>query len=302
MKSFVLTISLSLLFLFAASAQELNCRISVVSPQVQGTNKKVFESMQKDLYEFMNNRKWTDNVFSVDERIECNILINISEQISSDEFKGTLQIQCNRPVFGTNYNTVLLNYKDNDIHFRYIEFQSMDFNENSHIANLTSIMAFYAYIVLGLDYDTFSPQGGSVYFQKAEKIVSNAQSATETGWKAYESQKNRYWLIENILSSKYAPVRDFFYSYHRQGFDIMSEKQAEGRAMISESLKGLQKVYREKPSPFMNYLQLVFDAKSDEFVNVFSESFPDEKAAVVNLLKEIDAANAGKYQKIMQSQ
>jgi hypothetical protein len=285
-----------------ASAQELNCRISVVSPQVQGTNKRVFESMQKDLYEFINNRKWTDNVFSVDERIECNILINISEQISSDEFKGSLQVQCNRPVFNTNYNSVLLNYKDNDIHFRYVEFQPMEFNENSHLSNLTSIVAYYIYIILGLDYDTFSPQGGTLYFQKAEKIVQNAQSAVETGWKAFESQKNRYWLVENILNSKYGPVRDFYYTYHREGMDILAEKQAEARSIIAESLKLLQKVYREKPSPFMNYLQIVFDAKSDEFVNIFSESFPDEKAQVVNLLKESDPANAAKYQRIMTSQ
>lgn len=282
-----------------AFSQELNCRISVVSPQVQGTNKKVFESMQKDLYEFINNRKWTDNVFAIDERIECNFLINITEQVSSDEFKGTLQIQCNRPVFNTNYNSVLLNYKDNDIHFRYIEFQPMDFSENSHLSNLTSIIAFYVYIVLGLDYDTFSSQGGTVYFQKAEKIVQNAQSAVENGWKAFESQKNRYWLIENILNSKYSPIRDFYYTYHREGMDILAEKQADARAVIAESLKLLQKVFREKPSPFMNYLQVVFDAKSDEFANIFTESFPDEKAQVVNILKEIDPANAAKYQRIM---
>ena len=290
------------LFTLVVNAQELNCRISVVSPQVQGTNKNVFESMQKDLYEFINNRKWTDNVFAMDERIECNILINISEQISGDEFKGTLQIQCNRPVFNTNYNSVLLNYKDNDIHFRYVEFQPMEFSENTHLSNLTSIIAFYIYVIIGLDYDTFSSQGGTVYFQKAEKIVQNAQSAVESGWKAFESQRNRYWLIENILNSKYSPVRDFYYTYHREGMDILAEKQADARAVIAESLKLLQKVFREKPSPFMNYLQIVFDAKSDEFANIFTESFPDEKAQVVNILKEIDPANAAKYQRIMASQ
>jgi hypothetical protein len=282
--------------------QDVNCRIQVISQQIQGTNKQVFESMQKDIYEFVNNRKWTEHVFSIDERIEINIMINLTEQVSSDEFKGTMQIQSNRPVFNTNYNSVLLNYKDNDIHFRYVEFQAMDFSENSHLSNLTSILAFYIYLSLGMDYDSFSLEGGTAYFQKAEKIVTNAQNAQEKGWKAYEGQKNRYWLIENILNAKYAPVREFNYRYHRLGLDIMAEKPAEGRSEIAEDFKLLQKVFREKPSPFMNFLQLVFDAKSDEFVNLFSESFPDEKTRVYNILKEIDPANSGKYLKITKEQ
>jgi len=255
--------------------------------------------MQKDLYEFLNNRKWTDNVFSNDERIECTILINLTEQVSVDEFKGTMQIQSNRPIFNTNFNSVLLNYKDNDIDFHYVEFQTMEFTENSNLSNLTSLLAYYAYLIIGLDYDTFSPEGGTPYFQKAEKIVTNAQNATEKGWKSFEGQKNRYWVIENILNSKYGPVRDFYYHYHRLGMDIMADKAADGRSEIAEDLKLLQKVFREKPSQFMNYLQMVFDAKSDEFVNVFSESFPDEKTRVCAILKEIDPANSTKYQKIM---
>lgn len=279
--------------------QELNCRIQVVSQQIQSSNKHIFESMQKDLYEFINNRKWTENVFSNDERIECNILINLTEQISTDEYKGTMQIQSNRPVFNSNFNSVLFNYKDNDIQFNYVEFQPMEFNENSSLSSLTSLLAYYSYIIIGLDYDSFSPEGGTPYFQKAEKIVTNAQNLTQKGWKSFEGQKNRYWLIENIMNSKYGPVRDFYYKYHRLGLDVMNEKPADGRAEIAEDLKLLQKVYREKPSQFMNFLQIVFDAKADEFVNVFSESFPDEKARVNTLLKEIDPANSTKYQKII---
>ncbi len=280
-------------------AQELNCRIQVVSQQIQTSNKHIFESMQKDLYEFVNNRKWTDNVFSNDERIECTIMINLTEQISTDEYKGTMQVQANRPVFNSNYNSVLFNYKDNDIQFRYVEFQPMEFSENSFVSNLTSLLSYYSYLIIGLDYDSFSPEGGTPYFQKAEKIVTNAQNAQEKGWKSFEGQKNRYWLIENILNSKYGPVRDFYYRYHRLGMDVMAEKAADGRTEIAEDLKLLQKVYREKPSQFMNYLQVVFDAKADEFVNVFSESFPDEKTRVSNILKEIDPANSTKYQRIM---
>lgn len=280
------------------SGQELNCRIQVVSQQIQTSNKHIFESMQKDLYEFINNRKWTENVFSNDERIECTILINLTEQVSTDEYKGTMQVQANRPVFNSNYNSVLLNYKDNDIQFRYVEFQPMEFNENSFVSNLTSLLAYYTYLIIGLDYDSFSSEGGTPYFQKAEKIVTNSQNAQEKGWKSFEGQKNRYWLIENILNSKYGPVRDFYYRYHRLGMDIMAEKAADARIEIAEDIKLLQKVYREKPSQFMNYLQVVFDAKSDEFVNVFSESFPDEKTRISNLLKEIDPANSSKYQRI----
>jgi hypothetical protein len=283
-------------FLFG---QELNCRVQVVSQQIQSSNKHIFESMQKDLYEFLNNRKWTDNVFSNDERIECTIMINLTEQLSADEYKGTMQIQSNRPVYNSNFNSVLLNYKDNDIQFRYVEFQPMEFNENSSVSNLTSLLAYYAYIIIGLDYDSFSPEGGTPYFQKAEKIVTNSQNAQEKGWKSFEGQKNRYWLVENILNSKYGPVRDFYYRYHRLGLDVMTEKSADARTEIAEDLKLLQKVFREKPSPFMNYLQIVFDAKSDELVNVFSESYPDEKTRVNTLLKEIDPANSGKYQKIV---
>lgn len=282
-----------------AHLQELNCRVQVFAQQIQTSNKHIFESMQKDIYEFINNRKWTDHVFSYDERIECSILINITEQISADQYKGTMQIQAIRPVYNTNYNSVIINLKDNDIQFNYVEFQSMDFNENVFTSNLTSLLAYYVYIILGFDYDTFSLYGGTPYFQKAEKIVQNAQNAQEKGWKSFESQKNRYWLVENALNSKYAPIREFLYRYHRLGLDIMHNKQADGRAEIADALLLLQKIYREKPSPFMMLLQMIFDAKSDEFVQLFSESFPDEKSRVVAILKEIDPTNSNKYQRIL---
>ncbi|NSW45014.1 MAG: DUF4835 family protein [Bacteroidales bacterium] len=287
------------IFLNACYAQELNCRIQVFSQQIQTSNKHIFESMQKDLYEFMNNRKWTDHVYTYDEKIECTILINLTEQISADQYKGTMQIQSIRPIFNSNYNSVMLNLKDNDIQFNYQEFQALEFNENTFGSNLVSLLAYYAYIIIGFDYDSYSLMGGTPYFQKAEKIVQNAQNAQEKGWKSYESQKNRYWLVENLLNSKYAPIREFNYKYHRLGLDIMAEKQAEGRAQIADALTLIQKVYRDKPSPFMMLLQILFDAKSDEFVQVFSESFPDEKARIANLLKEVDPTNANKYQRIL---
>lgn len=293
------SIIVSFFLFYSLNAQELNCRVQVYSQQIQTTNKHIFESMQKDIYEFINNRKWTEHVYSYDERIECSILINISEQVSTDQYRGTIQVQAIRPIFNTNYNSVLLNLKDNEIQFNYVEFQSMDFNENSFTSNLTSLLAYYVYIILGFDYDTYSLMGGTPYFQKAEKIVQNAQNAQEKGWKSFESQKNRYWLVENLLNSKYSPIRDFLYRYHRLGLDIMHNKQADGRNEIAESLLLLQRVYREKPSPFMMLLQIVLDAKSDELVQVFSESFPEEKVRAVNILKEIDPTNSGKYQRIL---
>src|SRR3989339_2053755 len=167
-----LFITLFILINTSLFSQELNCRIQLMHQQIQGTNVKVFETLQTALYEFMNNKKWTDHVYSMEERIECNIMINLTEQVSQDEFKGTIQVQATRPVFNTSYTSVLFNHMDNNMHFKYVEFQSLEFSETTHMSNLTSILAYYAYIILGLDYDTFSPKGGYEFFQKAEKIVN----------------------------------------------------------------------------------------------------------------------------------
>jgi len=298
-----ITITLLILIPFQIFSQELKCNVQVVSQQIQGTNKQVFQTLQTAIYEFMNTIVWTNHIYGIDERIECNLLFNITDQISADEFKGTLQIQSRRPIYNTNYNTVMFNYMDNDIHFRYVEFEPLQFDETQHLSNLTSLLAFYAYIILGLDYDSFSYEGGTAYFQMAENIVNNAQNAREVGWKAFEStsHKNRYWLINDILDDKYAPIREFIYRYHRHGLDVMDEKVVEGRGVIAESLENLQKIYREKPDPFMQILKIILDAKADEFVNIFSESFVEEKNRVVTILQEIDPSNQPKYQRILSS-
>lgn len=290
-------INLSAIF---ASAQELRCNISINTQQIQGSNKKVFTTLQSALYEFMNNRAWTSHTYAMNERIECNILINIQEQSGADEFRGTLQVQSRRPVYNSSYNTVMLNYLDQNFNFKYIEYEVIELNENTHQSNLASVLAFYAYIILGLDYDSFSNEGGTEFFTKAEKIVTNAQASSDRGWKPFEARnnKNRYWLVKNILDKRYAPLREFNYRYHRLGLDLMESKPTEGRNEIEESLQLLQKVYREKPDPYLHYLNVIFDAKADELVNIFSEALPDEKARVVQLLNEIDNANAAKYNKI----
>jgi hypothetical protein len=285
-------------------AQELKCNVQISSQQIQGSNKQVYQTLQNAIFEFMNNRIWTNNVFAPEERIECNILFNITEQVSADEFRGTLQIQSRRPIYSTNYNTVMLNYLDNDIHFRYVEFDPLEFDLNSNISNLTSILAYYAYVVLALDYDSFAFKGGTSLWQAAEKIVDNSQNAQERGWKPFEntSHRNRYWIVKDFLDSDYAPCRDFIYRYHRHGLDAMDSKVVEGRAEIAKSLELLQKIYRDKPDPFLQPLHLIFDSKSDEIVKVFSESFPEEKSRMFQLLTEIDQANANKYKVIMETQ
>ncbi|MBN2612839.1 MAG: DUF4835 family protein [Bacteroidales bacterium] len=281
--------------------QELICNVQVITQQIQGTNKQVFQTLQTAINEFMNNTSWTGHNFAVHERIECTMLFNLKEQLGVDEFKGSLQIQARRPVFNSSYNSVMLNYVDNDLHFRYVEFQPLEFSETQHLSNLTSILAYYAYIIIGMDYDSFSPEGGTPFFQQAENIVNNAQNAAERGWRAMEStsRKNRYWLVSSILNEDFAPVRDFFYKYHRLGLDMMHEKTNEARNGIAEYLKLLQQVSRDKPDPFMFYLQVVLDAKSDEFVNIFKESFQDEKTRVFALLNEIDPSHKSKYEQII---
>ncbi len=291
----VLLFSVSL----AIGAQEFQCAVQVVSPQIQGSNKKVFETLQTAIMEFMNNQKWTNDKFAPEERIDCNIMINVAEMISIDEFKGTFQIQARRPVYDSNYYTVLLNHQDQDFHFKYVEFEPLIYNPNNFESNLVAVLAYYANIVLGLDYDSYSNNGGTQFFQTAEQIVNRAQGAREAGWKSFESQRNRYWLIENILNEYHRPLRQCMYEYHRKGLDRMSDKAEEGRAEIAKSLELIRKVHRQRPSSF--FTQVFFTAKSDELVNIFEESFSMEKGRVVELLQEVDPGNNKKYEKILSS-
>ena len=294
------TIILIGLFFFSyyASGQEFRCNVSVSSSRIEGTYKQIFESMRKDIYEFMNNRKWSDNVFTMDERIECTLFIQITEQISADEFKGTVQVQLNRPVFNSSYDSPLLNIKDNDLQFRYVEFQPMEFDETSNTNPLTNLLAYYANVILGFDYDTYSPLGGTAYFQKARDIVNKSQNSREKGWRAFEGNYNRFWLIENLTNKAYGPFRELMYRYHRLGLDVMSDKPDIGRAEIADAIKNMQRVYRAKPDTYVN--RIFFDAKSDEIVNVFSKGSTEEKSRVMVILVECDPSNSGKYEKIME--
>lgn len=277
--------------------------MQVSGQRIQGSNREVFQTMQKELYEFMNNTVWTNHVYSYSERIDCNILINLTEQLSADEFRGTIQINARRPVYNTTYNTTMLNFVDNSFQFRYVEFIPLEFDPSIHRSNLTSVLAYYAYIILGFDYDSFSPMGGTEYFEMAERIVSNAQNAPVPGWKPYDGSRNRnrYWLIKNILDREYSNVRQFVYDYHVKGLDKLESNITESRTGMVETLRLLQSVHRRRPDPFMYYLLIVMEAKSDEIINVFSDAFPEERSRVVEILTEIDPANKSNYEKIMQN-
>ncbi len=285
---------------FTLQAQELRCNIQITTQNLQGSNKQIFQTLQSSINEFMNGRAWSNYKFSNNERIECSLMFNI-QSYSGDQCKGTLTLQVRRPVFNSSFNTVLLNYIDNDIDFTYLEYEPLEFSETAHLSNLTSVLAYYAYIILGLDFDSFGLKSGTEFFQKAEKVVNNAQNAKERGWRAGEStsRRNRYWLVHNILDEEYAPVREFLYNYHRLGLDLMYDKPVEGRLAIAESFILLQDLFKSRPDPFMHFFQVVLDAKSDEFVSIFKESMDDEKRRVTAVLNQIDPTHADKYRTIL---
>lgn len=290
---FLLCVSLT----FSLFSQEILCNVQVNAAQIQTSDRKIFQTMQTSVYEFVNNTKWTDRVIQNEERIECTMLISIQERISNDEFKGSIQIQSTRPIYGTSYKSTMFNYIDNNFRFKYLEYQPLEFSETTHLSNLTSVIAFYVNIILGLDFDSFSDQGGIEYFVKAQNIVNNCQNASEVGWKAFESDKNRYWIAHDFLESRYGLVHDVLYRYHRLGLDKLGENPDDARFEITESIEELRRVYRESPTAFI--LKLFFDAKAEEISKIYSEAFPNEQARIVQTLVEIDPSNSSLYQSII---
>jgi hypothetical protein len=297
-KIFSILIIIVLLDNFILNCQELKCSISINSSQIQGTNKDVFNTLTSAVNDFMNNTIWTNNVFEVSERIECNMYINLTEQVTTETFKGTIQIQSNRPIFGSAYNSVMFNYMDNNFSIRYKEFDPLEFSESSYISNLTSILAYYAYIVIGLDFDSYSLKGGTPYFQKADKIVSNAQAGGELGWNMSDTKgerKNRYWLVNNILSPDYEPLRVFNYNYHRLGLDVMNQSVERGRLVIKNQVDELDRFYNSKPDPFLHYFLVLINTKGDEIVQIFSQAPVEDKKKIFTIMVKIDPANPSKY-------
>ena len=298
-KTRIAILTLSLLLLGNVMiAQEIKCDIRVNANQVSGTDRTVFQNMQTALYEFVNNTKWTNINFKTTERIECSLAITIKERRGTDSFTADLNLALRRPCYKASYTTPILNYLDQNFYFDYMEGVPLDFSVNTHMSDLTSTLAFYVYMFLGLDFDSFSLNGGAPFFAAAQKVVDNAQSSSQPGWKAFDGNKNRYWMAENLNSSTYAPLHQFLYEYHRLGLDVMSEHPDEGRAAILKSLEYLQAVYSSHPTCFV--LQLIIEAKRDEIINVFSEGTQQEKTKASNIMKEIDPSKSSKYDAILQ--
>jgi len=288
--------SLLLLATFS-NAQELNCNVTVNSAQIQSSDKKIYTTLQNSIYEFMNNTRWANDQFTNAERIECSIQITISERVSNDDFKASIQVQSRRPVFKTSYYSPMININDESFQFRYIEFQTIEFNESGTNPSLSAVLAYYAYLIIGLDYDSFSPMGGSFYHQKTQTIVANMQNSPDRGWRAFESTRNRYWMSENMNNPIFKPMREFYYNYHRRALDIMADKNEEAIGIIADAIESLKPMHNDKPGSYL--AQTVFFTKADEIVNIFSGAFPDVKPRVLNTLNEVDPANGTKYQNIM---
>ena len=284
------------LFTQSGFSQEFICQVSINTAKIQSSDKHKYETLQKALYEFVNNRKWTNYQYKPEERIECSILFTLDDPGASPDLKGTLNVQLRRPVYKTAYNTVLFNYIDKDILFTYTENEPLDYVENTFISSLTSLVGYYINIFLALDADSYSMKGGSEYLTKANAIVNTCQNRSETGWKAFESQRNRFWLVENIQNGAYSKVREFWYKYHRLGLDVMSDNLEGGRQAITESLELLQMLNRDKPGLFI--VSLIVQAKADEIINIYSKASPQDKTKVTAIMRELDPANASKYQVI----
>lgn len=286
---------------FLVNAQELNCQVSVITDaklEVTSVEQDIFKQLEQAVFDIMNNTKWTKDNFEVEERINCNIQIQISSIPESGTYSGSMQIQSSRPVFNSSYNTTVFNFQDDDISFDFSRNALLVYAPNQFRDNLTSILAFYAYFIIGMDYDTFSKDGGTQYFTEAQQIVSLAQSSGYAGWKSNESGKrNRYWLVDNILHQLFAPLRLCSYEYHRNGLDQLYENPEEARKSIKLALDRLMKVAATRPNSLnmLNFLQ----AKSNELKNLFQEAEQREKNEIVNLLKRLDPANSSKYQEIL---
>ncbi len=294
-------IQLLLAFLFLgmhmASSQELNCNVTVIRPQVQGSETRIFETMENVIFEFVNNQRWTNDIFEVHERIECNMLLTITEGApGATLFRGNLQVQSFRPVHNASLKSQVINLVDNDIEFTFVENAILRFTPDYFTDNLTSILAFYAYMIIGYDYDSFSLEGGTRYFQLAQQVVNNASNAPQAGWKGFEGDRNRFWMVDNILHQTFKPFRKMLYEYHRLGLDIMYDKFDEGREMVIQSLDQLRSVHQIKPLSYN--MTIFFLAKNDEIINIFSKAQGNEKNQIYQIGELLDPGNLSKYNKL----
>ena len=274
-------------------AQELNCTVTVIAPQISNVDVSRFDALEDGIREFMNGRRWTNDNFEFEERIECTLQLTVSEAIGSTVFKGSMQVQSSRPVFNSDYNTPVLLVNDGDIQFEWLDNSTILFNPGQHRDNLSSLLAYYAYMILGMDYDTFSLEGGTPHFLQAQAIVANAQNAGERGWKASQGKQNRYWLVENHLSQTFRPVRICLYNYHRKGLDVLFQDIEGGRLTIAEALIDMRSTNRIRPGSYN--IQVFFLSKSDEIINIFSPAPDAERGRLLPILKQLDPGNIQSY-------
>ncbi len=286
-------------------SQELKGRVSVLSNRVSSNvDKKAFLTLQTALNDFVNNRKWSTDQFAQKEKIDCSFLLNLESAGEANVYKGSLTIQSARPVFNSSYSSPMINFQDNDVTFKYADFQQLEFNENrvsgtdALVSNLPAVFAYYINIILGMDYDSFSPRGGNPYFQKAQNIVNNApEGRSITGWKAFDGTRNRYWLAENLMNSRYTIMHDAIYGYYRLGFDKLYEDEINGRNQVLNMLSLLNTFNTDNPNTMI--LQFFLQAKSSELIKLFSKASPPDKTKAAEFLQRIDVASASKYKEAL---
>ncbi|RYD55830.1 MAG: DUF4835 family protein [Sphingobacteriales bacterium] len=287
-------------------AQELNCKVKVMYERIQGVDKQVFLGMERAITEFMNTRKWTNDQYSPNERINCNILINLAKRLDEDTYEGTMNVQATRPVYNSSYTTSLINFIDRDITFSYSQFTPLQFDDgrvtgsNAMQSNLTALLGFYTYLILGLDYDSFAPNGGSDLLKKAQNVVNNApeQGKTIKGWKAVDGNKNRYWLMDQMMNPRFSQFRSYWYTMHREGLDNMFNKPAEGRKAILDGIIKLGQINRENPNSII--IQFFFNAKSEELMSLVAQLPQTERGNYIGMLQQMDVPNAQKYNSLKQ--
>jgi hypothetical protein len=296
---------LGILFIFLAtfssSGQELNCQVSIITDarlEITSVEKEVFEQLKQTIYDMMNTTQWTKDKFKIEERINCTIQLQINSIPTPGTYSGSLQVQSSRPAYNSSYNSTLFNFQDDDITFSYSRNAVLIYAPNQFRDNLTSILAFYAYFIIGMDYDSFSLKGGSPYFNEAQQIVSNAQSSNAPGWKSNEvGKRNRFYLVDNILHQLFEPLRDCNFDYHRKGVDKLYDDKIVARKSMFDALNKLNKVVATRPNS-INLLNFV-QAKLVELKNVYADAEAKDKIDIVNLLKKLDPANSSKYQEIL---
>jgi Domain of unknown function (DUF4835) len=283
------------------SAQELNARVTVNSSRIgTAVNKNVFQTLQTALITFLNNRKWTKDVLQTNEKIDCNFFLNLQPTNDANVYSASLTIQAARPVYNTTYLSPIINFQDEDIIFKYIEFQQLEFNENRVAgsdalqSNLTALFAYYANIIIAFNHDSFSPRGGDAFFLKAQNIVNNApESRGITGWKAFDGIRNRYWLVENMINSRYAIIHDIYYTYYRMGMDKMYADESAARGEMLNTLNLLSSFNADNQNTMIN--QFFFQGKANELIKIFLKAPPQDKLRAADLLQKLDITNATRY-------